>query len=225
MNKIKKIIVVTVTVFICASIGIFIMCNINKNENTIIKKNFGSLMSEVLNNSEVYGLYNVDFTNIEILNEVIINDVESEKRKPSNVVNLPVIVNGEIELVFTISKTFCNYNVSLGKDFAPLLSEMKKNDLNEIYIIQDNYTFYAVSGNYIYKQVGQTVTQIDEQELNFSIQEDMQISKLNSVNNDYTQTAIESLEAENNPRKPEQGSFRLSSNKKNQRSSCFWQRC
>ena len=153
-------------------------------------------MSEVLNNSEVYGLYNVDFTNIEILNEVIINDVESEKRKPSNVVNLPVIVNGEIELVFTISKTFCNYNVSLGKDFAPLLSEMKKNDLNEIYIIQDNYTFYAVSGNYIYKQVGQTVTQIDEQELNFSIQEDMQISKLNSVNNDYTQTAIESLEAE-----------------------------
>ena len=48
MNKIKKIIVVTVTVFICASIGIFIMCNINKNENTIIKKNFGSLMSEVL---------------------------------------------------------------------------------------------------------------------------------------------------------------------------------
>lgn len=196
MNKIKKIIVVTVTVFICASIGIFIMCNINKNENTIIKKNFGSLMSEVLNNSEVYGLYNVDFTNIEILNEVIINDVESEKRKPSNVVNLPVIVNGEIELVFTISKTFCNYNVSLGKDFAPLLSEMKKNDLNEIYIIQDNYTFYAVSGNYIYKQVGQTVTQIDEQELNFSIQEDMQISKLNSVNNDYTQTAIESLEAE-----------------------------
>lgn len=73
---------------------------------------------------------------------------------------------------------------------------MKKNDLNEIYIIQDNYTFYAVSGNYIYKQVGQTVTQIDEQELNFSIQEDMQISKLNSVNNDYTQTAIESLEAE-----------------------------
>ena len=53
MNKIKKIIVVTVTVFICASIGIFIMCNINKNENTIIKKNFGSLMSEVLNNSEV----------------------------------------------------------------------------------------------------------------------------------------------------------------------------
>lgn len=196
MNKIKKIIVVTVTVFICASIGIFIMYNINKNENTIIKKNFGSLMSEVLNNSEVYGLYNVDFTNIEILNEVIINDVESEKRKPSNVVNLPVIVNGEIELVFTISKTFCNYNVSLGKDFAPLLSEMKKNDLNEIYIIQDNYTFYAVSGNYIYKQVGQTVTQIDEQELNFSIQEDMQISKLNSVNNDYTQTAIESLEAE-----------------------------
>ena len=196
MNKIKKIIVVTVTVFICASIGIFIMCNINKNENTIIKKNFGSLMSEVLNNSEGYGLYNVDFTNIEILNEVIINDVESEKRKPSNVVNLPVIVNGEIELVFTISKTFCNYNVSLGKDFAPLLSEMKKNDLNEIYIIQDNYTFYAVSGNYIYKQVGQTVTQIDEQELNFSIQEDMQISKLNSVNNDYTQTAIESLEAE-----------------------------
>lgn len=196
MNKIKKIIVVTVTVFICASIGIFIMCNINKNENTIIKKNFGSLMSEVLNNSEVYGLYNVDFTNIEILNEVIINDVESEKRKPSNVVNLPVIVNGEIELVFTISKTFCNYNVSLGNDFAPLLSEMKKNDLNEIYIIQDNYTFYAVSGNYIYKQVGQTVTQIDEQELNFSIQEDMQISKLNSVNNDYTQTAIESLEAE-----------------------------
>ena len=81
MNKIKKIIVVTVTVFICASIGIFIMCNINKNENTIIKKNFGSLMSEVLNNSEVYGLYNVDFTNIEILNEVIINDVESEKIK------------------------------------------------------------------------------------------------------------------------------------------------
>lgn len=196
MNKIKKIIIITVTVFICASIGISIMCNTNKNENAIIKKKFGSLMSEVLNNSEVYGLYNVDFTNIEILNEVIINDVESEERKSSNVVNLPVIVNGEIELIFTISKTFCNYNVSLGKDFAPLLSELKKNGLNEIYIIQDNYTFYAVSGNYIYKQVGQTVTQIDEQELNFSIREDMQISKLNSVNNDYTQTAIESLEAE-----------------------------
>lgn len=187
---------IAATVFICASIGISIMRNANNSENTIIKKKFGSLMSEVLNNSEVYGFYNEDFTDIEILNEVIINGVESEERKSSNVVNLPVVVNGEIEFIFTISKTFCNYNASLGKDFAPLLSELRKNGLNEIYIIQDNYTFYAVSENYIYKQVGQIVTQIDEQELNFSIQKDMQISNLSSVNNDYTQTAIKSLEAE-----------------------------
>ena len=73
---------------------------------------------------------------------------------------------------------------------------MKNKGLNEIYIVQDNYTFYAISKNYIYKQVGQTVTQIDDQALDFSIQDDMQISILNSVNNDYTQMAIKSLEDE-----------------------------
>ena len=77
MNKTKKIIIITVTIFICASIGISIIYNINKNEKSIIKNNFGSLMSEVLNNSEVYGLYNADYSsNIEILNEVKINNLE-----------------------------------------------------------------------------------------------------------------------------------------------------
>lgn len=197
MNKTKKIIIITVTIFICASIGISIICNINKNEKNIIKNNFGSLMSEILNNSEVYGLYNADYSsNIEILNEVKINNLEYKKGRSSNVINLPVVINGEIELIFSVSNQFCSCNVSLGKDFAPLLNEMKKKGLNEIYIVQDNYTFYAISKNYICKQVGQTVTQIDDQELDFSIQDDMQISILNSVNNDYTQMAIKSLEDE-----------------------------
>lgn len=197
MNKPKMIIIITVATFICASIGISIICNLNKNEKNIIRYNFGSLMSEVLNNSEVYGLYNVDYSsNIEILNEVKINHLECNKGKSSKIINLPVVVNGKIELIFSISNQICSYNVSLGKDFAPLLNEMKKNGLNEIFIVQDNYTFYAMSKNYIYKQVGQTVTQIDDQELNFPIQDDMQISILNSVNNDYTQKAIKSLEDE-----------------------------
>ena len=197
MNKTKKIIIITVTIFICASIGISIIYNINKNEKSIIKNNFGSLMSEVLNNSEVYGLYNADYSsNIEILNGVKINNLEYKKGRSSNVINLPVVINGEIGLIFSVSNQFCSCNVSLGKDFAPLLNEMKNKGLNEIYIVQDNYTFYAISKNYIYKQVGQTVTQIDDQALDFSIQDDMQISILNSVNNDYTQMAIKSLEDE-----------------------------
>lgn len=65
-------------------------------------------------------------------------------------------------------KTDEGYNATLGRNFAPLLNEMKKNGLNEIYIVQDNYTFMPC-WKIIYKQVGQTVTQIDDQELNFSI--------------------------------------------------------
>lgn len=38
-------------------------------------------------------------------------------------------------------KTDEGYNATLGRNFAPLLNEMKKNGLNEIYIVQDNYTF------------------------------------------------------------------------------------
>ncbi|MCD7872312.1 MAG: hypothetical protein LUG21_03230 [Clostridiales bacterium] len=59
-----------------------------------------------------------------------------------------------------------------------------------------DYTFYAVSGSYVYKQVGQSVTQSAMQEADFSFQNDMQLSLLNSVNNDYTQEAIKLLENE-----------------------------
>ena len=101
-------------------------------------------------------------------------------------------------MIYSISLTACSYNVSVGKDYAPLLNEMRKNGYNEVYIIQDEYTFYAISNNHIYKQSGQKITQVDEKDLDFTIQDDMKKSDLSSVNDDYTQAAVESLKTANN---------------------------
>ena len=97
-------------------------------------------------------------------------------------------------MIFVITKGRCSYNVSLGRDFAPLLNEMKKNGYDEVYIVQDNFTFYAIFGENVYKQAGQTVTQTNLEDLQFSISSNMEKSRLNHVNQDYTQIAIDSLE-------------------------------
>lgn len=52
-----------------------------------------------------------------------------------------MVIDWKIKLILSLMKTDEGYNATLGRNFAPLLNEMKKNGLNEIYIVQDNYTF------------------------------------------------------------------------------------
>ena len=85
-------------------------------------------MSEVLNNSEVYGLYNVDFTNIEILNEVIMNDVESEKRKTS-APDKPVIERKIISVQNVMTKT---YEIDSKEDIDKYVNELREKLVEEL---------------------------------------------------------------------------------------------
>lgn len=196
MSKTKKIIIAIVSILLCALIVIAVICKSNQNVQKIIKDDFGSLMSDILDNPSDYGLSDIDTSNdIEILNEININNLSNDK---GNVISIPVVINDNIELIYSISLTAFSYNVSVGKDYAPLLNEMRKNGYNKVYIIQDEYTFYAVSDNHIYKQSGQEITQVDEKDLDFTVQDDMQKSDLSSVNDDYTQAAVESLKTANN---------------------------
>ena len=190
MSKTKKIIITIISILLCA-----LICKSNQNIQKIIKDDFGSSMSVVLDNPSDYGLSDIDASSdIEILNEININNISNDK---GNVISIPVVINNNIELIYSISLIACSYNVSVGKDYAPLLNEMRKNGYNEVYIIQDEYTFYAISDNHIYKQSGQEITQVDEKDLDFTIQDDMQKSDLSSVNDDYTQAAVESLKTAN----------------------------
>ena len=196
MSKTKKIIFVIVSILLCALILIAIICKSNQNVQKIIKDDFGSSMSVVLDNPNDFGLSDIDASSdIEILNEININNLSNDK---GNVISIPVTINGNIELIYSISLTAFSYNVSVGKDYAPLLNEIRKNGYNEVYIIQDEYTFYAISDNHIYKQSGQEITQVDEKDLGFTVQDDMKKSDLSSVNDDYTQAAVESLKTTNN---------------------------
>lgn len=193
MSKTKKIIITIASILLCALIVIAVICKSNQNVQKIIKDDFGSSISVVLDNPSDYGLSDIDASSdIEILNEININNISNDK---GNVISIPVVIDGNIKLIYSISLTACSYNVSIGKDYAPLLNEMRKNGYNEVYIIQDEYTFYAISDNHIYKQSGQEITQVDEKDLDFTIQDNMQKSDLSSVNDDYTQTAVESLKA------------------------------
>ena len=195
MSKTKKIIIAIVSILLCALIVIAVICKSSQNVQKIIKDDFGSLMSVILDNPSDYGLYDIDASSdIEILNEININNLSNDK---GNVISIPVVINGNIELIYSISMTAFSYNVSVGEDYAPLLNEMRKNGYNEVYIIQDEYTFYAISDNHIFKQSGQEITQVDEKDLDFTIQDDMKKSNLSSVNDDYTQTAVESLKTAN----------------------------
>lgn len=182
MSKTKKIIITIISILLCALIVIAVVCKSNQNVQKIIKDDFGSSISVVLDNPSDYGLSDIDASSdIEILNETNINNLSNDK---GNVISIPVVINDNIELIYSISLTACSYNVSVGKDYAPLLNEMRKNGYNEVYIIQDEYTFYAISDNHIYKQSGQEITQIDEKDLDFTIQDDMKKSDLSSVNDE-----------------------------------------
>lgn len=196
MSKTKKIIITIISILLCVLIVIAVIFKSNQNVQKIIKDDFGSLISVVLDNPSDYGLSDIDASSdIEILNEININNISNDK---GNVISIPVVINGNIELIYSISLTACSYNVSVGKDYALLLNEMRKNGYNEVYIIQDEYTFYAISDNHIYKQSGQEITQIDEKDLDFTVQDDMKKSDLSSVNDEYTQAAVESLKTANN---------------------------
>lgn len=194
-EPLKKTVATIIAISICISICIFVICYHNNNEKFIIKYNFGALMNEFLNDAKSNEFENIsDFNHIEIYDEVKINTINNKEDEASNLTNLPVVINDKIELIFVITKGRCSYNVSLGRDFAPLLNEMKKNGYDEVYIVQDNFTFYAIFGENVYKQVGQTVTQTNLEDLQFSISSNMEKSRLNHVNQDYTQIAIDSLE-------------------------------
>lgn len=117
---------------------IAVVCKSNQCSK-IIKDDFGSSISVVLDNPSDYGLSDIDASSdIEILNEININNISNDK---GNVISIPVIIDGNIELIYSISLTACSYNVSVGKDYAPLLNEMKRTDTTKFILSKMNTHF------------------------------------------------------------------------------------
>lgn len=225
-NFLKKILSVLLSIMIIFGISIeaYAYENNDSMENDVIfaiKDNFGSLALEIIDNAEIYEIENTDFSNIEILNEIVINNMNFQSSYSVNqtkdnyeVTNLPVVIDGKIELILSIMKTDEGYNATLGRDFAPLLNEVQLNGDNEVSIVQDGFTLYAVTPNKAYKQIGSTVIDIAEEnestyslngntfsanEINFA---NYNTSDLYTINHSYTQAALESLTSENNSIQP-----------------------
>ena len=80
MSKTKKIIITIISILLCALIVIAVICKSNQNIQKIIKDDFGSSMSVVLDNPSDYGLSDIDASSdIEILNEININNISNDK--------------------------------------------------------------------------------------------------------------------------------------------------
>ena len=130
-NFLKKILSVLLSIMIIFGISIeaYAYENNDSMENDVIfaiKDNFGSLALEIIDNAEIYEIENTDFSNIEILNEIVINNMNFQSSYSVNqtkdnyeVTNLPVVIDGKIELILSIMKTDEGYNATLGRDFAP----------------------------------------------------------------------------------------------------------
>ena len=178
-NFLKKILSLLLSIMIIFGISIETYAyektdNMENNVTFAIEDNFGSLALEIIDNAEVYEIENTDFSNIEILNEVDINNINTQSSYSVNqtednyeITNLPVVIDGKIELILSLMKTDEGYNATLGRDFAPLLNEVQLNGDNDVSIIQDGFTLYAITPNKTYKQVGSTVIDITEENETF----------------------------------------------------------
>lgn len=107
-NFLKKILSVLLSIMIIFGISIeaYAYENNDSMENDVIfaiKDNFGSLALEIIDNAEIYEIENTDFSNIEILNEIVINNMNFQSSYSVNqtkdnyeVTNLPVVIDGKI---------------------------------------------------------------------------------------------------------------------------------
>ena len=109
-NFLKKILSLLLSIMIIFGISIETYAyektdNMENNVTFAIEDNFGSLALEIIDNAEVYEIENTDFSNIEILNEVDINNINTQSSYSVNqtednyeITNLPVVIDGKIEL-------------------------------------------------------------------------------------------------------------------------------
>lgn len=215
-NLLTKAISICLSVFMMLSfpIEIFAYEQINNNITYAIEDHFGSLALEIIDNPNVYEVESTDFSDIEILNEVDIKDINvqsiyslNESEDDYEVTNLPVVINGKIELILSLINTDEGYNATLGKDFAPLLNEVQLNGDNEVSILQDGFMLYAITPGKIYKQIGNEVIEVTEEKESQHVLSGTTLSTnivktsynifdINTKNDGYTQAALESLSTE-----------------------------
>lgn len=90
-----------------------------------------------------------------------------------------------------------SFGATIGQDFAPLLNEVLSDGFNQVYLIQDDRTLYAIVDNNIYKQVGSEVIQVNKTEMRQSSLSSVTGISPNdlSFNEQYSAKAIESYRA------------------------------
>lgn len=203
-NKKVKIVgvIVLVVVVVSVIVGIFAF-NRTEKPNKNIPEMFGSLMGNVIEHPNLYGVDDIEVSDLKVLNEVKIynlkdNNKDVKENKENSVTNYPVMIDDDIELIFAVIKKDGERTATLGTDFAPLLNLAKHNGAKEVKVIQDEYTFYAITDDKIYKQAGEAVTEISKDEVDFSYIENLPITKLNDVNDKLTKLAISSCEKDKN---------------------------
>lgn len=201
-NKKSKIIGISIALLVIILLIIVAVFSFNKtdepNKNT--QEMFGSLMSNVIEHPNLNGFNNIEVANLKVLNEVKIYDLKEDNKGVNKKLetNYPIMVDDEIILIFSEVKINGKSTASLGTEFAPLLNIAKQNGVNEVKVIKDGYTFYAISDDKVYKQEGDLVTEISKEEMDFLSLDNVKTTYLNDVNDKLTKRAISACENDKN---------------------------
>ncbi len=198
MRKLRSVlcVILTIVMFACSTVQIYAAdismdsTASSTNVNTIISENFGYMLDSVIRRSEAYGIDAEKFDDFTILNPVVFNSIEEEDDNSASVTHFPVAdETGTICLIFDVIMTENGYTTSIGADFAPLLNAVYANESTSVVLVQDEYSFYAISDTACYSQSGNAIDSMDALERavmsNTYVVESMMPSSL-AVNSEYS---------------------------------------
>lgn len=135
----------------------------NNDVKEIISENFGHMLDSVLKRADMYGISADNFDDFMILNPVSFNTFGEEIIDSESVLHFPVAdETGKICLIYDVIFTDNGYSATIGTDFAPLLNSIYQENVTTMVLIQDEYSFYAVSNSGGYLQQGGNVVSMDK---------------------------------------------------------------
>lgn len=135
----------------------------NNDVKEIISENFGHMLDSVLKRADMYGISAENFDDFMILNPVSFNTFGEEINDSESVLHFPVAdETGKICLIYDVIFTDNGYSATIGTDFAPLLNSIYQENVTTMVLIQDEYSFYAVSNSGGYLQQGGNVVSMNK---------------------------------------------------------------
>ena len=162
----------------------------NNDLKEIISENFGHMLDSVLNRAEFYGVSAENFDDFVIMDPVSFNTLDEDEEIDDSeaVLHFPIAdETGEICLIYDVIITDHGYSATIGSDFAPLLNSIYQDNATSVALIQDEYSFYAISDSSGYLQQGGNVVNMNKADF----------EKLSARGVELTSITLSSLTANN----------------------------